>query len=155
MISRHGLGDTGDEAVPTPMRRLDEPGRLRVVAERPSDFADAHLQGAVGHEHARPDRIEELGLHDQAARSSREVLEQRQRFRRQRNRAGFSDELSAGRIDLETIEGEQNIRRHSARGPQPRRIVLDLSPLRNVALHGLFGLPTIDQIDRPTLRSVR
>ena len=140
-LSRRGLGDVGDEAVAAPMRGLDEPRRMGVVAERSSDFADADLQRAVGDEHARPDGVEQLRFANQAARASGEVLQQRERFRRQRNRAGVSVELAAGRIDAKTIEGEHDVRRHSARGPQPRRSYSDLSPLRNVTPHRCFGLP--------------
>ena len=127
------LRDAGDEPVAAPVRRLDEAWRLRVVAERAPDFADADLQRAVGHERIRPERVEQLGLLDQAARPRREILEQRQRLGRQGDGARLSVELSAGGIEPETIEGEERVRRHGAGEPERVAIVSDLSPSRSLS----------------------
>ena len=79
--------DVGDEPVAAPVGGLDDPRLPGIVAERAPDLADAHLQGTVAQEHARPDRLLELVLADQPAGTRGQVLEHGQRLRSQRDRA--------------------------------------------------------------------
>ena len=88
------------------MRCLHETRRLGIVIERTPDFAHAHLQRAVGHEHAGPDRIEQLVLRDEASRACHEVLEKRERLGRQRDRSVTVEQTPGAGIELEVFEGE-------------------------------------------------
>src|SRR5262245_25835751 len=102
------------------MRRLDETRRLRIVAKRATDLANADLQRAIGNEDPRPDRIEQLSFLDKASGTVGEVLEQRDRFRRQGDGARVCVQLSAGRVETKAIEGERNVRRHETCPPATR-----------------------------------
>jgi hypothetical protein len=86
------------------MGGLDDARLPGIVVERAPDLADAHLQGAVAQEDARPDRGEELVLADQLPGARGKVLEHGQRLRGQRDRARPSAEPPGRQIELETVE---------------------------------------------------
>jgi hypothetical protein len=94
------------------MGRFDEPRRVRVVAERAADLQDAGLERTVSDEDVGPQRVEQLALEDEMPRPRGEILEDRQRLRRQRDRRAVAVELPAGRIEFEAIEDDGEFRRH-------------------------------------------
>ena len=110
------LRDVGDEAIAAPMRGLDESRRMRVVAERAPDFADADLQRPVGDESARPDRVEELPFSNQVSRARGEVLEQRQGLGCEGDRPAASNSCPRAGIDSEAVEREHEVRGHRSEG---------------------------------------
>ena len=112
---RHGgrsVRDVADESIAAAMGGLDEPRCVRVVAERAADLQDAGLERAVSDEDVRPQRVQQLALQNEAARPRGEIPEYRQRLRRQRDRRSAAVQLSAGRIELEAIEDDGEVRRH-------------------------------------------
>jgi hypothetical protein len=120
---RRGAGHRRDEAIAAPVRRLDEPRRVRVIVQRLANLADRHLEHRVAHEDARPERAEDLGLRDQRARPRREVLEQGKCLRRQRDRRVVAVQATAGRVEAEDVERQhQEILPKHDRMPRPGRI---------------------------------
>ena len=91
--SRAGEGGEGwrdgrharNEPVAAAMGSLDELRNARIVAERPADLADAHLEGGVAHVDVRPHGVEQLMLGDQPARVAGEEFEDGKRLGRERD----------------------------------------------------------------------
>ena len=98
--------DLRDEAVPPAMRGLDEPRRPCVVAERATDLTHADLQHAVCDEHAGPHGVEQLAFGHEPARPFSEVVEYRERFGRQRNRAGGGPEIASDPVQSKWLKAE-------------------------------------------------
>ena len=102
--------DRRDESIAAPVRRLDETGGLRVVAERPAHVANRAFQHGLTHEDVRPDGVEELLLRDEASGARGEVLEQREGLGRERDGRAAAQQFSAFGIEAELGKG-QNLRR--------------------------------------------
>jgi hypothetical protein len=60
-----------DEAIPTPMRRLDETWRTHVVVQGHADLAQMRLEHRVPDVHLAPQRIQQLLLADEPLRTFR------------------------------------------------------------------------------------
>jgi hypothetical protein len=98
------LADRGDESVSTPVSGLDEPWRVHVVSQHLPNLAHVDFQYAIGDEHVRPERVEQLLLAHQTTRMCDQVPEERQRLRLQRYQAGRPVEVARPGIEAELAE---------------------------------------------------
>lgn len=73
----------------------------RIVVEREANLADGDLEHGVADEHARPRRIEQVVLRDEAAAPLGEVPEHTERLGREGHLAGADPDALVGEVDDE------------------------------------------------------
>lgn len=126
-------GDRGDEAIPAPVRRLDESRSGGIVAQRLPDLRDADLQQCVGHKGFRPDGFDQLLFSDQSVRPLGQISQHCKGFWPQRDRFLISQQAFIDRVETEWREEDWSRLNHGrsikvvltgARG----RAVVDISP---------------------------
>jgi len=83
------------------MDRLHKARRVRIVVQRCPDRSDDDLENAVVHEHAGPNRIEELRLRDKASLTLGKIPDERKSLRWKFDLALPVPEALIERIDAE------------------------------------------------------
>ena len=88
------LRNSTDETVAAPMRGLDEPRRLGVVAKRLAQLPDAVLQNGIGDERSRPHGVEQLLLRHELPGVFDQMREHRKSFGPERDLLQAPPELA-------------------------------------------------------------
>jgi hypothetical protein len=99
----------GNEPIPPPVHRLDEAGRLHVVAQRLPDLAQVRLEHRLAHMHPCPQGVEEVVLGDQTLRPLEEVAQDGKRLGLERDEMPSPPELLVGGVEAERGEGNHRV----------------------------------------------
>ena len=118
--------DRRDESIAAPMGGLNEPWFVGIVAERAADVANRSFQHGLADEDVRPDGVQQLLLEHEPPGARGQVLQQRERFRGERDGGRAPQQLTAFGVQTKVREGENGLAVH--RGARAQII----SPARGI-----------------------
>ena len=94
----------GTEAVAAAVHRLDVARLIRRIVKGTADVADRHFENGVHDKCPAPDGAEQLIFADQAARTLRQILQQRERFGLKRHPLVITPDASRVTVEPERAE---------------------------------------------------
>src|SRR5688572_31515101 len=94
------------------MRRFDESGVVRIVAERLAKLANRALQYGLADKHAGPQRRQQFLLGNQASRLAGQELEHGETLRSNGDALSTSIQLAPDGIEAEVSKGQGSVGRH-------------------------------------------